>query len=63
MLAHYAAGEKAFSVAMKTGLSIDTVNNYISRIRRKYEQVGRDSPSRIDLYRRAREDGLIGGEM
>ncbi|THG30757.1 response regulator transcription factor [Naasia lichenicola] len=63
VLAHYAAGDKAFSVAMKTGLSIDTVNNYISRIRRKYELVGRDSPSRIDLYRRAREDGLIGGEM
>lgn len=60
VLSHYAAGDKAFSVAMKTGLSIDTVNNYISRIRRKYEVVGRDSPSRIDLYRRAREDGLLG---
>jgi len=63
VLAHYAAGDKAYSVASKTGLSIDTVNNYISRIRRKYELVGRDSPSRIDLYLRAREDGLIGEEQ
>jgi DNA-binding NarL/FixJ family response regulator len=59
ILALYASGEKAQSVAYKTGLSRDTVANYISRIRVKYANVGRPAHTKVDLHRRAVEDGLM----
>jgi DNA-binding NarL/FixJ family response regulator len=59
VLALYAAGEKAQSVAFRTGLSPATVANYISRIRSKYAKAGRPAPTKVDLYRRAAEDRLI----
>lgn len=60
VLAMYAAGETAQSVARELGLSRATVNDYVTRIRRKYTQAGRPASSRVDLYRRAKEDGLLG---
>jgi DNA-binding CsgD family transcriptional regulator len=59
ILALYASGEKAQSVAYRTGLSRDTVANYISRIRVKYANVGRPAHTKVDLHRRAIEDGLM----
>jgi DNA-binding NarL/FixJ family response regulator len=59
ILALYASGEKAQSVAYQTGLSRDTVANYISRIRVKYANVGRPAHTKVDLHRRAVEDGLM----
>ncbi len=59
ILALYASGEQAKSVARVTGLTAATVANYISRIRTKYADVGRHADSRVDLYRRAVEDRLI----
>ena len=35
------------------------MTTYVSRIRRKYERVGRVAASRIDLYRLAVEDGVL----
>lgn len=55
----YASGETANSVAQRTGLSRETVADYVSRIRRKYSDAGRPAHSRIDLYKRALEDGVI----
>lgn len=60
ILALYASGEKAQSVAYQTGLSRATVTQYVSRIRAKYSRVGRDAPTKIELNARAREDGLLG---
>src|SRR4051812_19996349 len=64
VLALYATGAKAQAVATSVGLSANTVTTYVRRIRRKYEQAGRRASSRIDLYRRAVEDGILppGGE-
>lgn len=59
VLAMYASGELAQTVARELGLALATVNTYISRIRDKYRSVGRGADSRIDLFRRAAEDGLI----
>ena len=59
VLALYASGVKAESVARSVGLSASTVTTYVSRIRRKYERVGRLASSRVDLYRRAVEDGVL----
>jgi len=59
ILSLYASGEIANSVAQRTGLSRETVADYVSRIRRKYADAGRPARSRIDLYKRAVEDGVI----
>ncbi len=59
VLAMYAAGETAQSVALHLGISRATVADYVIRIRRKYSEVGRPAASRVDLYRRAREDGIL----
>jgi DNA-binding CsgD family transcriptional regulator len=60
VLALYAAGAKAQTVATRLGVSGDTVNTYVRRVRQKYDRAGRPAASRIDLYRRAVEDGLVG---
>lgn len=59
VLSMYAAGESAAAVAAALGISRDTVADYVKSIRRKYSQVGRPAASRVDLYRRAVEDGVL----
>ncbi|WP_267899325.1 response regulator transcription factor [Nocardia stercoris] len=59
VLALYASGEKASRVARTTGLSEQTVNDYLSRIRQKYADAGRPAPTKTDLYKRAVEDGWL----
>lgn len=61
ILGLYASGETAYSVAQRTGLSRDTIADYITRIRKKYAAAGRPAQSRVDLFRRALEDGLVEG--
>lgn len=59
VLALYASGEKAARVAHLTGLSEQTVNDYLVRIRTKYAEAGRPAPTKTDLYKRAVEDGWL----
>ena len=59
VLSLYASGEPADRVARLTGLSQDTVNDYVGRIRTKYAAAGRPSATKVDLYRRAVEDGIL----
>lgn len=59
ILSLYASGETAISVAQRTSLSRETIADYITRIRKKYSDAGRPAQSRVDLYRRALEDGLV----
>ena len=59
VLALYASGEKAATVARRTGLSEQTVNDYLVRIRRRYAEAGRPAPTKTDLYKRALEDGWL----
>lgn len=59
VLALYASGELAETVAKSLMISPASVNTYVSRIRSKYREVGRDAESRVALFRRAAEDGLI----
>jgi len=63
ILSLYASGETAGSVALQTGLSKETVADYVSRIRRKYANAGRPAFSRVDLYKRAIEDGLLAEDL
>lgn len=55
----FACGESAKRVATQTGLSITTVNDYLLRIRAKYAQQGRAAHTKVDLYKRAVEDGVL----
>jgi two-component system response regulator DevR len=59
ILSLYAAGQTTQSVAFQMNLSPNTIADYVSRIRAKYEKVGRVAHSRVDLYRRAEEDGIV----
>lgn len=59
ILAHYASGERSGSVARALNVSKNTVNTYIARVREKYRESGRPAESRVDLFRRAAEDGLL----
>jgi DNA-binding NarL/FixJ family response regulator len=61
VLSLYASGETATSVAQRTGLARETVADYVTRIRKKYAEAGRPAHSRVDLFRRALEDGLLEG--
>ncbi|MBX3028919.1 MAG: response regulator transcription factor [Chloroflexi bacterium] len=59
VLGLYASGQKAYSVANELGVSRDTVIDHVKRIRAKYARAGRAAPTKVDLYRRAVEDGLL----
>lgn len=55
----YAAGESQIRVAHELGISSDTVTDYVNRIRDRYRSAGRAAPTKIDLYKRAIEDGWL----
>lgn len=59
LLTLYAAGETATRVASSMGISPETVNDYLGRIRLKYADAGRPAPTKTDLYKRALEDGWL----
>lgn len=55
----YAGGMPMKSVARRLGIELGTVKSYVDRIREKYQRFGRDAPTKVDLYRRAVEDGYL----
>ncbi|QYH37110.1 response regulator transcription factor [Salinibacterium sp. M195] len=59
VLAHYASGDKSAAVAYRAGLSSSTVAEYVRRIRHKYAMAGRPAHTKVDLYKRAVEDGIL----
>lgn len=59
VLSLYASGEKADRVARALGVSRETVLDHIRRIRGKYAAAARPAYTKVDLYRRAVEDGVL----
>ncbi|MEH3088034.1 MAG: response regulator transcription factor [Microbacterium arborescens] len=55
----YAAGLPLKSVAERLGIAYSTAKENITRVRVKYVEVGRPAPTKVDLLRRAMEDGLV----
>ncbi|MFT4213972.1 MAG: response regulator [Microbacterium sp.] len=55
----YAAGLPLKVVADRLGIAYSTAKENITRVRVKYVGVGRPAPTKIDLLRRAMEDGLV----
>jgi len=55
----YAAGLPLKVVADRLGVAYSTAKENITRIRVKYVEVGRPAPTKVDLLRRAMEDGIL----
>lgn len=55
----YASGLAAKQVGFALGIAENTVEDYLRRIRSQYASLGRQSPTKIDLYKRALEDGYL----
>jgi DNA-binding NarL/FixJ family response regulator len=55
----YAAGLPLKAVADRLGIAYSTAKENITRVRVKYIEVGRPAPTKVDLLRRAMEDGLV----
>lgn len=55
----YASGLGMKSAARRMGITLGTYREYLLRIRRKYADVDRPAGTKLDLYRRAVEDGLV----
>jgi two-component system, NarL family, uhpT operon response regulator UhpA len=59
----YASGLPLKSVARQLDISVETAKTYLSRVREKYAQAGREARTKIALHRRAVEDGLLEGNI
>ena len=55
----YATGMALKTVARKMQVSPETAKQYIERVRMKYRRVGREAATKVDLFRRAVEDGHL----
>lgn len=59
VLALYASGETAERVGAQLYISRETVIDHVRRIRSKYAAIDRPAPTKVDLLRRAVEDGFV----
>lgn len=57
----YASGLPLKLAAERLGIGYATAREYLDRIRQKYVEVGRPAPTKVDLLRRAVEDGILPG--
>ena len=57
----YASGLPLKLAAQQLGIGYSTAREYLDRIRVKYVELGRPAPTKIDLLRRAVEDGILPG--
>lgn len=58
VLTHYAAGMTLEAVARRMDIKPGTVREYLARIKKKYEAVGRPAYTKLELAQRLREDRL-----
>lgn len=63
VLTLYASGLALKQVAYQLGVERSTAKEHIDRVRRKYSRLGRHAGTKIDLLRRAIEDGFINEEL
>ena len=57
----YASGLPLKLAAQQLGIGYSTAREYLDRIRSKYVELGRPAPTKVDLLRRAVEDGILPG--
>lgn len=59
VLALYTSGLEVPEVAAMLGIAENSVKEYLKRIRVKYTNIDRPAASKLDLFRRAIEDGIV----
>lgn len=59
VLTRFADGARAQDVADELHITLGTLEDYLRRIRAKYAEAGRPASTKVDLYKRAVEDGLL----
>jgi DNA-binding NarL/FixJ family response regulator len=59
VLSLYAAGLEIPEVARTLYITENSVKEYLKRIRAKYTNIDRRAPSKLELFRRAIEDGIV----
>ncbi|MDD0858616.1 response regulator transcription factor [Arthrobacter alpinus] len=59
----YATGFTGVQIARRMNVSANTVGTNIKRIREKYAAAGRYAPTKLELYHRALEDGILAPDM
>ncbi len=55
----YASGLKIAAVARRMDVKPATAQEYIRRVREKYSRAGVSVTTKTDLYRRAKDEGLV----
>lgn len=63
VLALYASGMSLKQVAFTLDIKPSSAKQHIDRVRTKYAKLGRDASTKIDLHRRAVEDGILEGDL
>lgn len=61
VLQRFADGARSPIVATELGITVGTLEDYLRRIRLKYAKAGRTAVTKIDLYKRAVQDGHLPG--
>lgn len=59
VLSLYAAGLEIPEIARSLFIAENSVKEYLKRIRAKYTQIDRPAASKLELFRRAIEDGIV----
>jgi DNA-binding NarL/FixJ family response regulator len=63
VLSLYASGLSLKQVAFQLEIKQSSAKEHIDRVRVKYAKLGREAGTKVDLYRRAIEDGIISGDL
>lgn len=63
VLSLYASGMSLKQVAYQLQIKPSSAKEHIDRVRVKYAKLGREAATKVDLFRRAIEDGILSGDM
>ena len=63
VLALYASGMALKQVAFQLQIKQSSAKEHIDRVRVKYAKLGREASTKVDLFKRALEDGVISGDL
>jgi DNA-binding NarL/FixJ family response regulator len=63
VLSLYASGMSLKQVAFQLQIKQNSAKEHIDRVRVKYAKLGRQAATKVDLFKRAVEDGIISGEL
>lgn len=63
VLSLYAAGMSLKQVAFELKIKQSSAKEHIDRVRVKYAKLGREAGTKVDLFKRAVEDGILTGDL